>query len=116
NNLGNNWRDAYDATVSHLAFARISSQAISEEVAALKAQTAKILTEWSQKSAVLSATFDEAKGRIGEVDKALAAAREASAKEGVARQATEFEGEAGRCLIASKQWFGRRLAQWFAVW
>lgn len=112
--LLSDWREAYLESVHHLAFAKISASSIDEEVKRLRSFTdstsrfaLKIAGEYTEKT---SAAEKQLAGKIEELDKVLAAAREASGKAAVSRQAKEFEDEANQCLRASRLWFGGTIA------
>ena len=109
-NLQAQWREAYNFAISHIAFAKISSSAIAQELETIKSLVNQMRSDWgkaagdykTQKEAADKQMTD----RISEFEKVLAAAREASGKAAVSRQALEFETEAQKCLSASRWWFG----------
>jgi hypothetical protein len=107
--LQNQWREVYNFAISHVAFAKISSSAIAQELETIKAVVNQMRSDWAKAAGDYKAQKEAADknlaGRISEFEKVLAAAREASGKEAVSRQAREFETEAHKCLIASRLWF-----------
>ena len=108
--LQNQWRDAYSFTISHIAFAKISSSAIAQELESIKTLVNQMRSDWGKAAGDYKAQKEAAdkqmSERISEFEKVLAAAREASGKAAVSRQALEFETEAQKCLSASRWWFG----------
>ena len=107
--LLNQWQQAYNFTISHIAYAKASSSAIAQELQAVKATVNEIRSAWDKASTehkIQSETIaKQFADRTSEFEKVMAAAREASSKSAVSRQASEFEGEAQKCLIASRGWF-----------
>jgi hypothetical protein len=107
--LLNQWQQAYNFTISHIAYAKVSSSAIAQELQAVKATVNEIRSAWDKasiehknQSETIAKQFAD---RTAEFEKVMAAAREASSKSAVSRQAGEFESEAKKCLVASRWWF-----------
>jgi len=109
-NLQAQWREAYNYAISHIAFAKISSSAIAQELQTIKVMVNQMQSDWGKATGDYKTQKEAADkllaGRVSEFDNVLAAAREASGKAAVSRQALEFETEARGCLIASRWWFG----------
>ncbi len=109
-NIKNSWRDVYNYAAPHIALAKVSSPVIANEFKAIQAKVGEMQSDWNKASEEYKAqkiTADKhLTERISEFEKVIAAAREASGKAAVSRQALEFETEAHKCLIASRWWFG----------
>ena len=108
--LQNQWQQAYNFAIPHIAFAKVSSSAIAQELQAITGTVNGIQSAWAKASALYQtekeATAKLLADKMSEFENVIAAAREASGKEAVSRQAQEFEDEAKQCLKASRLWFG----------
>jgi hypothetical protein len=102
------YNTAYANFAVHIAYARTATSTVAAELSSLRSEAntirnerAQIAQNYADRVASLEA---EQKARTTEIEKVLAAAREASKLEAVSAQASEFHKEAASTLTASWWW------------
>jgi hypothetical protein len=108
--VGEKWRNVYDSTSAHLAFARTFSGTIDAELNSFQQTVTTLQSKFETDTKGYARKAQEAeqqfKAGATQLEKVTSAAREAAKNAGVAAQATAFDKEAHSALIASRIWLG----------
>jgi hypothetical protein len=102
------WREAYERSSPHLAFARSFSGAVEEDIKAFQKTVADIKSRWESATTefdnLTKVAGQQFQANKTDLEKVMAAARESARNSAVSAQATAFEDEAHSAWVASWVW------------